>query len=1067
MQTYLCSRCKQKVARADILSHRKACGVHSDLALEAGWKGKFGTGFKLIFFGLLAAGFCALSLFLGSRSFQSLANMRQLERVPPTTVRAALKGEINLNGTAEKLDSLLHSPHESVPCVYYRYVVERREKDSDGDTTWRTITDEKNFVPFLLKDSTGLIRLNPVDRVDFSVNESWSDRRGDYRYTEYRIEPGDVLFVFGYAARAGSEFQVGFTADGHYQPIISEKGETRERSAMAGGSIALCWFGLVFLAVALSILISMFRVHRLLVYFTLLNILVALYLVVLGLNMMKSDLQAAVARLETHSQITQEEIQSSLQAIGVSWSGDWSGLPVFSTFRPQGLSPELERRLHELRLNLARSVDRVRLQRAAFPEWMLAPLWGIAKPEQLPLPENQRAELDQLGTAPEKAKVPPLLGLIIIGVSGAVAIITFIFGFRKISFKRCMENLPTTPTSGAAYGLSEFKGVVDIAASADYLRGPLSSQPCVQYHYTIKEKRGSGKKSKWVTVLDQHQRIPFLCKDGDGEILVDPAGSTIYSTHRTHKSSGRRRYEETRLELGDPLYAIGECTLEPARGDRLYLRKPEGKYPFILSNFTENQVMLKIARFGILLLDTSFAGILLMALILFGLSGSFAATDYLAAALAAPFFMTAVTLMLHYNDLIFLRERVRRNRSNIDVSLKKRHDLVPQLEQVTQGVMTHEREVQEAVTSMRNLYGANVAKDAGAVNDHMQAQHAALDKLLVLSEDYPELISNTQSALLMRTLITLENEISLMRNGYNDAVETYNTRIESIPDVFFAKMFHFSSEPLIFAETEVVRIPPRIQDIWEKENLPAPKEETESGTEETEEVDKQIEPESTSPASMTALVAAAGDNGSQSVASDDLDTFFELVGSDPGDPLAGLREAESYFPRIRDLSPAEYRGFKQKLLDKMEEDSVITIFEYALQKSVSHNLDPAFGLKIERPIRHRNLSTLIDPVSQLLSLLAAWEESPETVEAAFAVGVKILNHRPLDDFKRRQVDTVNLADFDVVLEEIAHAAPMVRSNVCYACEALVAMNDDATPKQILLLYAIADILDRERPDWAN
>lgn len=1064
MQTYLCSRCKRKVPRSDLVDHRRECG--GDMREHKGFFGRIKSGFGLLAVLALALALAALSLFLGRSSFQSLADMRQLERVPPSSVRAILPGEINLNGAAAEDTQTLQAPNTRTPCVYYRYKVERREKDSDGDTRWVTEKDVTKFVPFLLRDETGAVQVRPDDGVDFSVRESWSDRRGDKRYTEYRIDPGDSLFIFGYAQRKNDQLSVVFHPDGHYQPIISEYGETRERVGMAGGSIAKVWFGLVALALALSFVIFAFRQHRLLLYFTILNLAVMIYLVSLGLQMMKLDLQAALDRMETSTETVRTEIREVLSSRGISWNGEWKDLPAFSSYATRGLSPDEQTRLREIRLNLARGVERVRRQRGTFPEVMLAPLWGIPYPEPLPLPEAQRERLETEGDGLEQARVPPKLGWILIGGSLLAGIAAFFAGFRKIRFKRCMENLPTSSTAGAAYGLTEFKGVVDLAESADLLKAPLSHQPCVQYRYKVEHKRGSGKKAKWVTVVDEKRRIPFLCRDAEGVMLVDPAGAEVHTGHKTHRRRGRRRYTETRLEHGDPLYAIGECAIDPAHGDRLYLRKPEeADAPFILGNLTESHIMLRIARVGILLLNVSFAGLLLTALLLFGLSGSFAATDYLAAALAAPLFMTLITLALHYNDLVFLRERARRNWSNIDVSLKKRADLIPKIESISKALMEHERGLHEAMADMRKLYGAEVARTPEGVQQYMEAEHASLQTLMIRSEDYPDLKSDRQTALLMRTLIVMENEISLMRNGYNDAVETYNTRIQSFPDAFFAKLFHFTEESLVFADTDVVRIPPSIQALWEKEQTPPPPPEPAEADPETGDAPVPPPADDAAPASTAALAAASpeapddeenADTGAEAA-------FLALLEETPDDPVVHYHRAEELYPRLRDLTPRAYRQFRAAVLRAMEADDAITVLEFALQKSLSRHLDPVYGLSGERPIRHPDLSTLLDEVSELLSLFAMLEETPDTRRAAFDTGVAHLNHKPSDDFTFRETDPGDLAEFDDVLEEIAHAAPMHRANVMYACEALVNMNDDISPRQHLLLNAVADTLGRKRP----
>lgn len=920
MQTYLCSRCRQKVPRRDLLE----------------------------------------------------------------------QGEVNLTGRTRVLESTMRSPGSNTPSLIYRCVVERRERDSDGDSKWVTVSDQTRFVPFLLEDETGAVRVDPSGTARIALRRSWRQQRGDMRYTEYRVEPGDEVFVFGFAERdRGGQFRIGFEREGYYTPILSVYGETGERATMAGTSIAKVWFGVVTLAAGVSVLIVAFRIHRLLVYFSILNVLVAVYMVSLGLHMMRLDLQAGLDRLELHTRRT----------------------------------------LAETALFASRDLF------------------------------------------PKTARVPPLAGLILTGVSLVAGIGAFLTGFRRVRFKRCIENLPTSPTTGAAWGLAEFKGIVDVAPGADLLKGPLSSRPCVQYHYKIMEKRGSGKKSSWVTVLDQQRRMPFQVRDEEGHMLVDPAGATVYTFHSSRRGRHRRRYTETRLEYGDPVYAIGECRVEPVRGEQLYLTKPQDDYPFILSNFTENQVMLKVARAGITLLNVSFAAILLMALLLFGLSGSFAATDYLAAALTAPLFMTAVTLMLHYNDLVFLRERVRRNLSNIDVSLKKRHDLVPQLEQVTRGLTEHERAIQEGLSEMRTLYTQTVDRSPEGLARHLQAENELLERMILRVEAHPELVAGRQTALMMRTLILLENELALMRKGYNDAVETYNTRIAVFPDVLFAKMFGFTEMPLQIDGGAVLHVPPSVQAVWEREQAPPPLPpslvaDSEAGGEAGDAAGDIGKDHVDAPASPAMLAAAAGyeAEGAERAAEAAVCTrLLSLFEHEPGEPIAVLEKIEALCPEIRELTPAGYRTLRRQVAEAVETDNRVTFFEFALLQSMTRHLDPHFGLKPERPLRHRNFESLARPVSKLLSLIARTEADPATARAAFDEGVANLNHANKDAFTMMGLNPENLVAFEQVVEEITHATPMIRANVFYACEAAVRRGGAWTLQQQLLLFALADALERPRP----
>ncbi len=1101
MKHYLCSNCNRKILKSEITAHRTESCPGAEMIPQRGFGGHLSGGAKGLLRLLLAGGLFLVALGLGWWSFSSLASMRRLERIPATHVHAVLPGEINLNGVAREHETLLRATHTNTPSVYFRYHEEREERDSDGDTRWVTVTDHTRFVDFRLEDDTGDILLRPTGNVEFHVDRSYRRTSGSRRYTEYRIEPGDSIFVFGYArpAAAGG-FEVGFDEDGEYHPIISERDETRVRLGMAAKSIFLCWGGLILLAVTLKLLASVLKIHRVLVYFSLLNFCVVFYLVTMGLMMMRTDLRAARSRLHRHADMAAGEIQRELRSAGIQWDGDWAALGEFQD-HPR-LPADIQARLAQMRLDLARATERVRLHRSAFPERILAPLWNIPLEPALPVPDAVRAQLDEEGAGFEKARVPAGWGMLGIALAAAVGFLAFVFGFNRIKFKRCIENLPTTPTAGAAYGLAEFKGVVELPESEAPLKGPLSRQPCVQYHYKVTEKRGSGKKAKWVTIINETRMHPFLCRDHEGTIFVDPKGAEIHTSHSTSRGGGRRRYTESRLEVGDPLYAIGECVIEPTRGDRLYLKKPVDKYPFILSNFTENQVMLRVASSGLNLLNLSFAAILLTGLLLFGLRGSFAATDYLAAALFGPLFMSLVTLGLHYNDLVFLRERARRNWSNIDVSLKKRHDLVPRLENVVKGFAEHERSVQEELTRLRDLYGRQVARKPDDVGQYIQQEHAALGKMMARVEAYPELKADKSFAFLSRTLILLENEIALMRNGYNDAVETYNTRIETLPDLFFAKLFHFKAQPFLRAETDLIRIPPDMQALWEKDRIEERNKKRAAAEAEVAEkpeavdpaVDQEDEVPMVAPAPDAPRVAEDAGAGVRNAKAriyalllyedaeirarqlayleEKIPEDFESVKHHAAEGWGGLQEdirlqkAESCYEALRGLSPDGYRDFREVAVHLMEADDKLSLFEYAMHKSMDRHLDADFGMDVTRPLRHRNFSLILDETSLLLSRLAWAEARPrDNAAAAFQAGVKNLNHKPDTDFKLVPFADCSLDAFDAALEEVAHATPMVKANMLYACEAAVRDNEEHTLDQCMLLAAIADTFHRPRPAW--
>jgi len=142
-----------------------------------------------------------------------------------------------------------------------------------------------------------------------------------------------------------------------------------------------------------------------------------------------------------------------------------------------------------------------------------------------------------------------------------------------------------------------------------------------------------------------------------------------------------------------------------------------------------------------------------------------------------------------YNRLVKLKVRCQDAWASIDVQLKRRYDLIPNLIETVKGYASHERETLEAVIAARQA-GMN----AGNVADQAQAENmisGALKSLFALSEAYPDLKANTNFGQLQEELSSTENKISFARQNYNGNVRGYNTRLESFPDNVLGGMFGF------------------------------------------------------------------------------------------------------------------------------------------------------------------------------------------------------------------------------------------------------------------------------------
>ena len=152
-----------------------------------------------------------------------------------------------------------------------------------------------------------------------------------------------------------------------------------------------------------------------------------------------------------------------------------------------------------------------------------------------------------------------------------------------------------------------------------------------------------------------------------------------------------------------------------------------------------------------------------------------------------------------FNSLVELRNRVKNAFSQIDVQLKRRYDLIPNLIEVAKKFMKHERETLEAVTQARNMaQNANASADPtdpGSMKNLMAAEAGlggALGKLIAVSENYPDLKSDQNMMQLQEELTSTENKVAFSRQAYNDAVLGYNNKRESFPASIIANMKNFN-----------------------------------------------------------------------------------------------------------------------------------------------------------------------------------------------------------------------------------------------------------------------------------
>jgi LemA protein len=149
----------------------------------------------------------------------------------------------------------------------------------------------------------------------------------------------------------------------------------------------------------------------------------------------------------------------------------------------------------------------------------------------------------------------------------------------------------------------------------------------------------------------------------------------------------------------------------------------------------------------------------------------------------------AIWVMTIYNGLVAMRQRVNQSFADIDVQLKQRHDLIPNLVETVKGYAGHERGTLEAVVQARNAAIAAPGVEQKVAAENMLT--GALRQLFALSENYPNLKANANFQQLQTDLSDIENKLAASRRFFNSAVQEYNTGIQQMPAAMFASMFGF------------------------------------------------------------------------------------------------------------------------------------------------------------------------------------------------------------------------------------------------------------------------------------
>jgi hypothetical protein len=401
----------------------------------------------------------------------------------------------------------------------------------------------------------------------------------------------------------------------------------------------------------------------------------------------------------------------------------------------------------------------------------------------------------------------------------ALAVFSLFASLRACRRKRLIDNLPTSKTHGVFIGLVELKGT---AQCEQPLVSYLAGTPCVYYSYDIEERwsrlvtetesDGKGgtrtvtrRESGWTSVASEVVSTPFYVQDETGHLLVRPEGARIEAlgvfdqTCSTFDplyygkgpaggimdSDHVRRFTEKAIPLQAPLFIVGQAR------ERQDIVAPEiaadpKASEYLISVRSQEQVS---SGLGWQIWLFFFLG----AIVAPGghILGELALNEDLTPLLIGIFIGEFLVYFLLwsvgwiitvYNSLVELRQRVEQGWGQVDIQLKRRHDLIPNLVNTVKGYRDHEASTQEALAGLRSQLGATPPGQAGDDFRSVQSQ------VNILKEAYPELKADTNFIALQQSLSDTEQRIALARSYFNSIATFYNTRLQVVPDRFIAAL---------------------------------------------------------------------------------------------------------------------------------------------------------------------------------------------------------------------------------------------------------------------------------------
>jgi hypothetical protein len=416
----------------------------------------------------------------------------------------------------------------------------------------------------------------------------------------------------------------------------------------------------------------------------------------------------------------------------------------------------------------------------------------------------------------------PILGAVL-------ALVSLVCAFKDGRRRRLLDNLPTSKTTGVFIGLVELKGTATVG---EPLTSYLAGAACVHYQWSVQEhwsrtvtetytdEKGQTHtrtrvESGWTQVDAGGETIPFYLQDDCGLVLVRPEGAKLEPVHifdqtctptsplyygkgpsgAVANSTFRRQFVEAALPLKTNLFIVGQAR------ERQDVVAPEiaadkNAPLFLISTRTEEQVSSGMkwgARGWIILGLAAAVGCTIWRDVALNVDPGAHLLLYAGIACGYLFLGLFAWVWMVYNSLVDLRQRVRQAWSLVDIQLKRRFDLIPNLVSCVTGYRDHEAQLQTELAALRNQLNATPPGVAGP-------DHGAISSTVTaIAERYPELKASDAFLALQKTLSDTEQRIALARSYFNEIATHYNTRLEIVPEKFVARLGAMKPQTLMAA----------------------------------------------------------------------------------------------------------------------------------------------------------------------------------------------------------------------------------------------------------------------------